>query len=343
VPTAGERNPPGLGPHVVGRRVVVRRVVRGETGPSGGPAMTDLLGVMESWGDGTTTIRDEAGSVTAIAITDIVSGKPIPPRPSVRHRVTPEEGQHRANAGWPALVEEPLGGWLLRAADGFSSRANSVLATGDPGVPFDEALSAVRAFYERHGLPPRAQVVVDGDLHRSFEAAGWVPARPGQDDTFFQLASVSRSLREARRRLPSVVPVLSMSTTASESWLRDDPRAMAHPEAAMGVLEGPDEVAFATAGDPVLAKGRGAYSSDWIGISDVAVDPAHRRQGLARVVIAALLEWGAERGATTAYLQTRGDNPAALALYDELGFVTHHAYRYLKPRPRISSDNGGET
>jgi ribosomal protein S18 acetylase RimI-like enzyme len=45
--------------------------------------------------------------------------------------------------------------------------------------------------------------------------------------------------------------------------------------------------------------------------------------------MAALLEWGAERGATTAYLQVLGDNAPALALYERLGFVTHHAYRYL--------------
>lgn len=343
MPEAEERNPPGLGPHTVGQRVVVRRIIHGETGPTGGPAMTDLLGVMESWADGTTMIRDKAGTVTTIAIADIVSGKPVPPRPSIRHRVSPEEAQRRANAGWPALGEEPLGDWLLRAADGFSARANSVRATGDPGVPFDEALAAVLGFYARHGLPAQAQVVVDGDVHRSFEAAGWVSARPGRDDTFFQIGSVSRSLRETRRRLPSVVPAVSMSTTVSESWLRDDPWAMAHRDAAVGVLEGPDQVGFAAVGEPVLAKGRVAYSSDWIGISDIAVDPAHRRQGLARVVIAALLEWGAERGATTAYLQTRGDNPAALALYDELGFVTHHTYRYLSPGPRFSSDNGGET
>jgi ribosomal protein S18 acetylase RimI-like enzyme len=44
-----------------------------------------------------------------------------------------------------------------------------------------------------------------------------------------------------------------------------------------------------------------------------------------------LVEWAAERGASTTYLQTRGDNPAALALYDRLGFVTHHTYRYLTP------------
>jgi ribosomal protein S18 acetylase RimI-like enzyme len=50
--------------------------------------------------------------------------------------------------------------------------------------------------------------------------------------------------------------------------------------------------------------------------------------------MARLLEWGAERGATTAYLQVLGDNTPALGLYEGLGFTTHHAYRYLAPRDR---------
>ncbi|HEU5456401.1 MAG TPA: hypothetical protein VFU85_12020, partial [Nocardioides sp.] len=76
-----------LGPHVVGQRVVVRRLLRGETGPSGGPAMTDLLGVCTAWGEGRCVIRPESGEPVEIALADIVSGKPVPPRPSVRHRV----------------------------------------------------------------------------------------------------------------------------------------------------------------------------------------------------------------------------------------------------------------
>ena len=71
-----------LGPHVVGQRVVVRRVLRGETGPSGGPAMTDVLGTCESWEDGLVRVRREDGTVVEIAVADIVSGKPVPPRPT---------------------------------------------------------------------------------------------------------------------------------------------------------------------------------------------------------------------------------------------------------------------
>ena len=126
-----------------------------------------------------------------------------------------------------------------------------------------------------------------------------------------------------------------MSTTAGPDWLEDDESARSLGQVALDVLEGPDVVGFASVGGPAgaVAKGRVTFASDgtadWMGITNLWVHPSHRRQGLGVVVVGALLEWGAERGATTAYLQTRGDNPGALALYDRLGFVTHHAYRYL--------------
>jgi ribosomal protein S18 acetylase RimI-like enzyme len=90
-------------------------------------------------------------------------------------------------------------------------------------------------------------------------------------------------------------------------------------------------------GGTVVARGRvafpatdGAGGDVWAGITDVWVSPAHRRDRLGIVVLHTLLGWAAERGATTAYLQVRADNPPALALYGRLGFERHHAYRYLR-------------
>ncbi len=41
----------------------------------------------------------------------------------------------RVAAGhWRGTEEEWLGGWLLRAAEGFTGRANSALPLGDPGA-----------------------------------------------------------------------------------------------------------------------------------------------------------------------------------------------------------------
>jgi hypothetical protein len=46
--------------------------------------MTDVLGTCESWADGVVTVRREDGTVVEIATADIVSGKPVPPRPPRR-------------------------------------------------------------------------------------------------------------------------------------------------------------------------------------------------------------------------------------------------------------------
>jgi ribosomal protein S18 acetylase RimI-like enzyme len=79
----------------------------------------------------------------------------------------------------------------------------------------------------------------------------------------------------------------------------------------------------------VVASGVAAYADDWVGFRTIEVDPAERGRRLGLVVMAELLTWGAERGATTAYLQVIGDNSRAFALYDGLGFTEHHRYRYL--------------
>ncbi len=298
--------------------------------------MTDLLGVLESWSEDAMSVRDDNGALTTIPLADVVTGKPVPPRPSVRLRVSAEDAERRAVASWPPLDREPLGEWLLRAAGGFSSRANSVLAVGDPGVPFAEALAVVRGYYSDRSLPAWAQVVTMSTAHEAFTAAGWVPARPGEADTVFSLGSVAAALRRTRRAAPSDVPDVDMTATAGADWLADDGRAGSHPEEATGVLQGPEQVGFAAVhdGPRVVAKGRIARGrdDDWAGITDVWVAPEHRRRGLAVLVLARLLEWAAERGVTTAYLQVRGDNEPALALYDRLGFTAHHAYRYLAPR-----------
>src|SRR6187401_3742086 len=95
--------------------------------------MTDMLGVCTAWTDGVCVVAPSSGGPpVTIRIADIVSGKPVPPRPSPRLRVTPREAQVRAFALFPDLVVDPVpgpSGWLLRSsATATARRANSVLA-----------------------------------------------------------------------------------------------------------------------------------------------------------------------------------------------------------------------
>ena len=293
-----------LGPHVVGQRVVIRSLVRGETGLSGGPALTDVLGTCESWADGEVVVArdDGSGRRVRIAVTDIVSGKPVPPRPSVRLRVTSREAQLRATGMWPDLATEPLGDWLLRAGTASVRRTSSALAMGDPQMPVAEAAERVVSYAREHDLPPVAMVEVGDDVERELLGLGWVADRADEAPVWFQLASVSRALRALR--------------------------GIGGPEVEVELVEDGPQV---TARIGAQATARAAYGDDWLGIHALEVEAAHRRQGLGRALVAALLDWGAERGATTAYVQVRTDNEASGRLFAQLGLVTHHTYRYLRP------------
>ncbi len=301
----------GLGPHVVGQRIVVRRVVRGETGPTGGPALTDLLGTCVAWGDGVCVVQPETGAPVTIALGDIVSGKPVPPRPSVRHRVPAKDAQQHGFALFADLETRPLGDWVLRrSATATARRAGSVLAFGPSGLTDDEAHEQVVAFYDGHGQRPIAAVLPGTAEAELFVARGWVP-ESRDADTVFQVTAVSLAARALRAlTLPDVE--VTLEDVAGQAVAR-----------------------VSVDGDQV-AGGLAAFDRDWVGFRSIEVSPAHRRRGLGLAVMDALLDWGAERGATTAYLQVLGDNAPALALYERLGFREHHRYRYLAPRPTSS-------
>jgi GNAT superfamily N-acetyltransferase len=268
--------------------------------------MTDVLGTCTVWGDGVcVVVPDGAGShdPVTIRLADIVSGKPVPPRASPRHRVTPAEAQRRALALWSDLETEPLGDWLLRRSPTSTARrANSVLALGPSGVA--DGYERVVAHYEALGQRPIAAVLPDTEEDALFAAHGWV-LESHDHDTVFEIAGVAA----ARRALGGVaLPGRDVALAGDGGLVTATVRA--------------DE-------GRVLAGGVAACDGDWVGFRSIEVEPAERGRRLGLLVMAELLGWGAERGATTAYLQVLGDNTRAHALYDGLGFVEHHRYRYL--------------
>jgi N-acetylglutamate synthase len=289
-----------LGPHVVGQRVVVRRVLPGEVGPSGGPAMTDLLGICVAWSESACVIQPESGPEVSIPLSVIVSGKRVPPRTSVRHRVASREAEPHVVSLWPHLEVERVGAWSLRfdpAPVGRPRRrANSCLAMGDPEVAFDEAAERIGSFYTARGRQPLAQVEAGSDVERLFLDADWSPL--GDGDADFLLGSLARVRRLLRTPGSSELTVTGANARAAL---------------------------------PEIASGEATLDGEWLGLHDLRVEPAHRRRGLARDVLATLLEWGAEQGATTAWLHVETDNVPALALYESLGFARHHTCRYLTP------------
>lgn len=241
--------------------------------------------------------------------------------------------ERMAAAHWRGTEEEWLGDWLLRAAEGFTGRANSALPLGDPGMPLDDALAAVTDWYRSRGLPPMIAIPLplEGDsscrrLDDHLSERTW-PTRPGP--AFFMVAGLA-GLRSARE-LPADAE-FRVDAEPDDAWL-----AMYHyrgqqrqPPVMRQVLTSAPAQAFASvrAGREVLAIGRLSIANGWAGITAVEVSPARRRTGMGAALTLAICAEAAARGARQVFLQVEVDNAAARALYERCGFRYSHRYHY---------------
>ena len=233
-----------------------------------------------------------------------------------------------AARGWRAPEEAALGGWLLRAAEGFTGRANSALALGDPGLPLADALTRVCDWYAARGLPPMITVPHplghpgDSYIDRFLDQRGWgVRSGPAIMMTA-ATADVARSDPAADAEL---------RPEPDQAWLdryRGYRRQL--PPIARRLLVSAPFQAFASIrrDGGTVAIGRVAVAAGWGGLSAVAVHPGYRRAGLATAISAALADAAAGQGAARLYLQVEEGNTAAMALYTSRGFTGHHRYHY---------------
>lgn len=304
---------------------------------AGGEKFTDAVGVLTSWDDGVLLITRKSGESVRIAESALVAGKVVPPAPARRRgpAASYEELARVAARAWPPVESERLGEWELRAAAGFTRRANSVLPLGDPGLPLDEALTAVRRWYGERGLPAYVQTATGArgtqePLCAELERRGWV--REVTAEVWAGALAPVADLAEGA----GVV----LSREADEAWLARYGREGVS-EVALRVLNAGPAVWFATvpgADAAPAAIGRCVVDGRWASFAAVEVDPAQRRRGLATAVMAALARRALDEGASAAWLQVETDNAGARALYAGMGFAAHHAYHHYREPASSGTD-----
>nr|WP_234330083.1 GNAT family N-acetyltransferase [Streptomyces viridochromogenes] len=314
----------------MGKRVSVR-CLNDPAAP--GEKFTDTVGVLASWDNGVLLITRKSGETVRIAESSLVAGKLVPAAPARRRgpSASYQELAQVATRAWRPVESERLGGWELRAASGFTRRANSVLPLGDPGMPLPDALDVVRRWYGDRGLPAYVQTATGAEgtqelLCAELERLGWV--REVTAELWVGALAPVADLGE-----PAEVSGVVPAREADEAWLARYQRKGVS-EVALKVLGSGPSVWFATVpgagGGAPAAIGRCVVDGRWAGFAAVEVDPALRRQGLATRVMAALARRALDEGASAAWLQVEAENAGAREMYAGMGFGAHHAYHHYR-------------
>ena len=242
--------------------------------------------------------------------------------------VPPGPGARAEAAVWPPVETHDVDGWRVGLSGGFTRRANSVLALGEPR-DVKAAVREVEAAYARAGQPAVFRVCVQSepwDLDDLLAARGYREVGP-------TLVMVRDDLDPVGA--PFDVPGLdcTVADAPDEEWLArwlDVKSAAPVDHAVAARLVGGARALYLTVHDggrPVAVM-RAALVDDWVALSCLAVDRRVRRRGVGRALTRAAIDAAVGHGARRAFLQVEESNDAALELYADLGFTPAERYHY---------------
>jgi len=229
---------------------------------------------------------------------------------------------------WPALHTSVYEGWLLRFANGYTKRANSVSPLyGDEDDDICMKVSYCEDVYKEAGQAVIFKITPYGGagaLDDYLEQCGYERVEPSCVQVR-SLAGLERPTLQA----------ISVNDVCSEEWLGLYASLSGMSErnirTAQQLLQaGRCKKGFFTlnvAGRPI-AVGIGIIESGYVGLYDIIVEKASRNRGYAEQLILHILQWAVENGAEHSFLQVVQSNEPALKLYSKLGYKMIYPYWY---------------
>lgn len=344
----------------IGRRVVVR--YRLPDAPPGAGA-TDFVGELIARNADFLIVDTRQGRQRLVR-TQVIAARDVPPQASkagpAHRRVSPDDLERLMVDAWPPVERANLGRWVLRAAGGFTGRANSVLPVGDSSLPLDEAIAFCERWYAARDLPTMfqipgepgfevADVPVGAALLERGYAAAPVPVGPlGQRPAGSGLERVL-VMTAASAKVPSLttesVPVTADAQLSPEWLMTYGEQRSVVPGVTESVLSGSEGLLFLSVRDEssrrMVGVCRLAIHVGWAGIFSSWVHPEHRRRGIATAMASAAAMVARENAMPAMYLQVSEANTAGVAFWGGLGFETHHEYTYLVA-PTSTRVTGGD-
>ncbi|MFD2698935.1 GNAT family N-acetyltransferase [Paenibacillus shunpengii] len=228
---------------------------------------------------------------------------------------------------WPSLSTLLYDGWLLRFANGFTKRANSIHPLYHSTGETLHKITECEKIYSANGLPAVFKItpfIHPEDLDSALDQAGYSVV----DATSVQTVDL------AHIRKPRLTSV-QIYERPHDEWLNNYyklnqvkaadritmERMLSNIKTRTGFISLYDD-------EQVVACGLGVVEREYIGLYDIVTDARYRNRGFGEQMILNLLSWGKEHGARFSYLAVVANNAPALRLYSKIGYTENYKYWY---------------
>jgi RimJ/RimL family protein N-acetyltransferase len=230
----------------------------------------------------------------------------------------------------PALQTQFYDGWVLRFANGYTNRANSINPLYPSALDLQIKITECEKRYFAQGLPAVYKLTdaSEPNIDKILEQQGYEIATPTyvmdmdlRDKDFFPGDCV-------------------MTSHADDDWLSayftfsryTDSVKMATARQILSNVKNTMICGRLVKNGESVACGSAVIERGYMALLNIVVDEPHRKKGYGTKICESLLSAASGENAHTAYLQVIQENQAAINLYKKLGYETVYSYWYRVKR-----------
>jgi N-acetylglutamate synthase-like GNAT family acetyltransferase len=226
----------------------------------------------------------------------------------------------------PALQTQLYDGWVLRFANGYTNRANSVSPLYPSTLDLYEKIAECEARYFAQKLPAVFKLTDNSDpaIDKILDDRGYAIVTP----TFVMEMNI-------QNREFSFGDCVT-TNNADEAWLNvyfsfsnyTDKVKIETSKQILENVKSPMICGRIEKNNAPVACGSAVIERGYMALLNIVVDEPQRGKGYGRELCESLLTASKKLGAHTAYLQVVQNNVTAVNLYEKLGYKTVYSYWY---------------
>ncbi|KGA95752.1 hypothetical protein AJ85_10065 [Alkalihalobacillus alcalophilus ATCC 27647 = CGMCC 1.3604] len=237
----------------------------------------------------------------------------------------------------PALSTEAYQNWLLRYANGYTKRANSVhLITDLETENINEQIGYVEDYYYTKGLEASFKIV---EGKKSVSLANHLNKKGYQKVNRSSVLVADLTFNGEIVVQTSNVNVVQVDV---DKWLKGFQMLSGGENEEMMTLKkmlslSKQKILYIQIfnKNELVATGLASKDDEFIGLYNIVTKKEARKQGWGTLLLHAFFKWGIQVGCKKVYLQVIQDNKAALCLYEKFGFKVIYDY-YFYTRKRVN-------
>ncbi|SHJ64315.1 Ribosomal protein S18 acetylase RimI [Geosporobacter subterraneus DSM 17957] len=229
----------------------------------------------------------------------------------------------------PALSTVFVDGWILRFANGYSKRANSVNPIYPCSVNLESNVAICERLFQENNLDTVFKLTEQEEIYKLDELLSQRGYSYEAKTNIMVKNILGFKIQESEKANAFVYRELREDWF--EAFITMNRINVQNAQTLRRMLQNiiPDTYyGYVMENGSITAVGLGVSERGYVGMYDICVEEDRRRQGLGTKIMNNLIDAALEDGCTYSYLQVVDANEPAKALYEKLGYEKLYSYWY---------------